>query len=82
MTTRYASLVATGRYVPPLEITNAALQDRFRAIAPDFVSKMEERSGIRTRWYAPEDWVTSDLALQASRDALKKVCRNYEITLE
>ncbi len=40
------------------------------AQAADFVDKMEERTGIRKRWYAPEDWTTSDAALPAGRQAL------------
>jgi 3-oxoacyl-[acyl-carrier-protein] synthase-3 len=37
---------------------------------PEFVDKMEASTGIRKRWYAPEDWATSDLALRAAETAL------------
>jgi 3-oxoacyl-[acyl-carrier-protein] synthase-3 len=38
---------------------------------PDFVDKMEASSGIKTRWYAPRDWCTSDLAVLGAQEALK-----------
>jgi len=37
---------------------------------------MEESSSIRTRWWAPEDWCTSDIALPAARQALKRAGRH------
>jgi 3-oxoacyl-[acyl-carrier-protein] synthase III len=33
---------------------------------------MEDSSGIRSRWHAPEDWATSDVALPAARQALER----------
>ena len=33
---------------------------------------MEERTGIVTRFHAPEDWATSDLALPAAKQALRR----------
>ena len=68
---RYGQIVATGRYRPEIEISNDELRRRFSDL-PDFVDKMEESTGILRRWYAPEDWATSDLALQAARRALQK----------
>jgi 3-oxoacyl-[acyl-carrier-protein] synthase-3 len=68
----YAKIVATGAYLPPIEVTNDALRAKFDAVVPDFVNKMEASSGIRTRWFAPDDWATSDLALRASRQALER----------
>jgi 3-oxoacyl-[acyl-carrier-protein] synthase-3 len=69
--TRYASIVATGRYVPEIEVSNDELRKRF-AHLPDFVDKMEVSSGIRTRWNVPEDWATSDVALPAAQQALER----------
>jgi 3-oxoacyl-[acyl-carrier-protein] synthase-3 len=69
---RYARLVSTGRHVPEIEVGNAALQDRFGPRFPDFVARMEESSGIRTRWYAPDTASTSDVALPAARQALER----------
>ncbi len=68
----YANIISTGSYLPEIEITNDALRERFAASAPEFVDKMEASSGIRSRWYAPEDWSASDLALRASRQALER----------
>jgi 3-oxoacyl-[acyl-carrier-protein] synthase-3 len=69
--TRYASITATGRFLPEIEISNDLLRKRF-AHLPDFVDKMEASSGIRCRWHAPEDWATSDVALPAARQALER----------
>ncbi|WP_026852470.1 3-oxoacyl-ACP synthase III family protein [Geothrix fermentans] len=68
---RFATLVSTGCHLPDTPLTNDALRERF-AHFPDFVDKMEESSGIRCRWRAPEDWATSDLALPAARQALER----------
>jgi 3-oxoacyl-[acyl-carrier-protein] synthase-3 len=67
----YARILSTGSYLPENEISNDLLRERFRHI-PEFVDKMEASSGIRTRWYAPDDWSTSDLALRASQEALDR----------
>ncbi len=74
---RYASIVSTGRFLPPIEITNDELRQRF-AHLPEFVDKMEASSGILRRWHAPEDWVTSDVALPAARQALERAGRAPE----
>lgn len=75
--TRYASIVATGRYLPDIEVTNDALRERFSHL-PEFVDKMEASSGIRSRWNAPEEWATSDVALPAARQALERAGRAPE----
>lgn len=69
---RYARIVSTGRHLPPIEVSNDALRGRFDALFPQFVDKMEESSGIRKRWHAPEDQATSDVALPAARQALER----------
>jgi 3-oxoacyl-[acyl-carrier-protein] synthase-3 len=69
---RYAKIVSTGRHVPPIEVSNDALRRRFDAALPEFVDKMEASSAIRTRWHAPEDQATSDVALPAARQALER----------
>ncbi len=76
--TRYARIVATGRYVPEREVTNDELRARFDPIVPEFVTKMEESSGITRRFWAPEDWATSDVALPAARQALERAGRRSE----
>ena len=75
MKTKSANIVATGRYVPEIEVSNDALRERFRKTAPEFVDKMEASSAIKTRWYAPPDWAASDLALRASQQALERADR-------
>jgi 3-oxoacyl-[acyl-carrier-protein] synthase-3 len=67
---RSSRIVSTGSYVPEIEVSNDALRARFNATVPEFVDKMEAGSGIRTRWYAPSDWATSDLAVRAAQKAL------------
>jgi len=73
--TRFATIKSTGRYIPEIEVSNDELRGRFAHI-PDFVDKMEEGSGIRTRFWAPEDWCTSDIALPAARQALERAGRH------
>jgi 3-oxoacyl-[acyl-carrier-protein] synthase-3 len=68
---RYARIVSTGRFVPPIEVPNEALKARWPQL-PDFVDKMEASSAIRTRFYAPEEWATSDVALPAAKQALER----------
>ncbi len=75
--TRYATIVSTGRYIPEVEVSNDELRERF-AHLPDFVDTMEESSAIRTRWWAPDDWCTSDIALPAAQKALEKAGRTPE----
>ncbi len=67
-----ATIVATGSYLPEIEVTNDVLRARFKDVAPEFVDKMQASSGILTRWYAPEDWATSDLAVRAANLALQR----------
>ncbi|MDD5543434.1 MAG: ketoacyl-ACP synthase III [Acidobacteriia bacterium] len=68
---RYGTITGTGSYHPEIEVTNDELRKRF-AHLPDFVDKMEESSGIRKRWFAPDNWATSDVALPAARQALER----------
>jgi 3-oxoacyl-[acyl-carrier-protein] synthase-3 len=72
---RYASLVSTGLYLPEREVSNDFLRERFPG---EFVDKMEASTGIRRRWWAPDDWATSDLALRAARQALENAGRRPE----
>src|SRR5688572_29131393 len=74
---RYAKLVSTGLYLPEREISNDLLRERFPE-PPEFVDKMEASTGIRRRFWAPDDWSTSDLALGAARQALEAAGRRPE----
>ena len=72
--TRYATIIGTGRYLPPNEMPNARLKEYLGAAdpkLPEVVDKFEASSNIKTRWYAPDDWATSDLAAEAAKAALK-----------
>jgi 3-oxoacyl-[acyl-carrier-protein] synthase-3 len=75
---RYGQIVATGAYLPDIEVTNEDLRQRFAGTFPDFVDEMEASTGIRRRWYAPDDWATSDLALPAAQQALERARREPE----
>jgi len=64
---RFATIVGTGHYLPPIERSNASMREKFDEV----IDKFEASSGITTRWYAPDDWATSDLAVEAGKAALK-----------
>lgn len=73
MSQRIANIVATGCYVPEKLVTNAELKERFTELGlPDVIDKFEASSSVKQRWYAPEDWATSDLAVEASKNALER----------
>ena len=74
----HANIIATGCYVPEIKVTNDDLRARFDATSPDFVNKMEASTGILTRWWAPDDVVTSDLAVRASLIALRRAGKSPE----
>jgi 3-oxoacyl-[acyl-carrier-protein] synthase-3 len=68
----HAKIVATASYVPEIEVSNDALRAKWDVAIPEFVNKMEAASGIRTRWNAPSDWATSDIALRAAQKVLER----------
>jgi len=68
----HAVIRSTGMYVPEIEVPNDVLRARFAKTAPEYIDKMEATTGIKTRWYAPDDWATSDLAVRAARQALSR----------
>lgn len=70
---RYANIIGTGRYLPKNEITNDTFAQWMAEVNPalaDVVGKFESSSNIKTRFYADEDMATSDLAVEAAKDAL------------
>jgi 3-oxoacyl-[acyl-carrier-protein] synthase-3 len=71
---RYAKIVASSSFVPPNEMPNAQLRARFegQGAALKILRRMEESTGIGTRFYAPDEWVTSDLAARAGALALQR----------
>ncbi len=77
--TRIANIVSTGRHVPEIEVPNSVLKERFTALGkPDIVDKFAERTNINTRWYAPDDWAASDLAVPACLQALERAGKKPE----
>jgi 3-oxoacyl-[acyl-carrier-protein] synthase-3 len=64
---RRARIVGTGSYLPPRVMTNAELAQRVDTSDEWIVS----RTGIRQRHIADEHQTASDLALEASREALR-----------
>ena len=65
---RHATIISTGAYLPEIARPTAAMFERLGEV----INKFEKSSGIRTRFYAPDDWATSDLAVEAGKQALKK----------
>ena len=73
---RTAQIVSTARYLPERAITNAELAARFTALGyPGVIEKFAHGTGIGQRFYVPDDWATSDLALPAATEALKRAGR-------
>lgn len=76
---RIANIVSTAHYLPENCITNEDLNQRFTALGePEVVAKFAATTGITRRFYAPDDWSTSDLALPAAQEALKRAGRKPE----
>ena len=70
---RHANIIGTGRYLPKNEITNETFAKWVAEANPALetvVQKFEKSSNIKTRYYADEDMATSDLAVEAAKDAL------------
>lgn len=72
MTRRYSRIIGTGSYLPPQRISNDELAAR---LARDGIETSDqwivERTGIQARRFAEPNVQSSDLALQASRNALQ-----------
>ncbi len=64
---KYARIVGTGSYLPPRVVTNAELAQRVETSDEWIVT----RTGIRQRHIAEASQTASDLALEASREALR-----------
>ncbi|SEP01515.1 3-oxoacyl-ACP synthase III family protein [Aquisalimonas asiatica] len=76
---RHAKIVSTAHYLPERCVTNDELNERFTALdKPEVVGKLAAGTGIDQRWYAPDDWASSDLALPAAKQALEKAGRKPE----
>ena len=70
--TRYARIIGTGSYLPERRLTNhdlaAQLAERGIETSHDWIV---ERTGIQARHFADANTFSSDLALQASRNAIE-----------
>lgn len=66
---RYARIASTGRYVPPVLVTNESMNQRFGAGVSDWLVK---NVGIEQRFHMAPEQVTSDLAAAAGRQALER----------
>lgn len=76
---RVAQIVSTARYLPERVVTNAELKARFTMLGnPTVVDEFAADTGITQRFYVPVDWATSDLALPAAKEALKRAGRRPE----
>ncbi len=64
---RYAQIISTGRYVPEHVLTNAELDQMLGEPVGDW---LVQNVGIRERRLMREDQATSDLAVEAAREAL------------
>lgn len=76
---RIAHIVSTAHYLPEHKVTNEELNARFTALGkPEIIGKFAASTGIQQRFYAPEDWSTSDVALPAALEAIKRAGRKPE----
>lgn len=69
---RYSRIAGTGGYLPANRVTNAQLAERLAAggieTSDDWIT---ERTGIRSRYFAGDDELCSDLAVAAARRAIE-----------
>lgn len=80
---RYSRITGTGSYLPPRRLTNdelaAELAQRGIETSDEWIV---ERTGIRARHFAAPDVTSSDLALEASRQALQAAgCAPQDVDL-
>ncbi len=76
---RIAQIASTARYLPERVITNAHLASRLPAGGnASLIDKFASATGILQRYCVPDDWATSDLALPAAKEALKRAGRKPE----
>jgi 3-oxoacyl-[acyl-carrier-protein] synthase-3 len=80
---RYSRIAGTGSFLPPNRLSNEQLVAR---LAADGIESSDswivERTGIRARHFADDDMASSDLAVQAARQALAAAeCQATDIDL-
>ena len=69
-----SAVTGVGGYLPELRVTNADLEK----VVDTTDAWIQERTGIRARHRAAEGQMTSDLAVEAARKALKAAGRTAE----
>ena len=75
--THYSRITGTGSYLPPRRLSNADLVAQLAAQGVESSDDwIVERTGIRARHFADAGVFTSDLALQACRQALQAAGRS------
>jgi 3-oxoacyl-[acyl-carrier-protein] synthase-3 len=68
---RYSKIIGTGSYLPPRRVTNQELIDQLASKGIESSNEwIVSRSGIEARHYAEPGMLSSDLAVQAARQAL------------
>jgi len=76
---RYSRITGTGSYLPPRRLTNADLVAELAAQGVESSDDwIVERTGIRARHFAAEGVYSSDLALEACRNALAAAGRTAQ----
>ena len=69
---KYSRITGTGSYLPPRRVTNADLAAELAAKGVETSDQwIVERTGIRARHFAAPEATTSDLAVQACRQAIE-----------
>jgi 3-oxoacyl-[acyl-carrier-protein] synthase III len=69
---KYSRITGTGSYLPPRRVTNADLAAELAAKGVETSDQwIVERTGIRARHFAAPEVSTSDLGVQAARQALE-----------
>ena len=66
---RYANILATGRYVPEKVLTNADVE---RIIGEPVDAWLQQNVGIKQRHLMADDQVTSDLCVEAAKQAMER----------
>jgi 3-oxoacyl-[acyl-carrier-protein] synthase-3 len=70
--TRYSRITGTGSYLPPRRLTNADLASELATRGVETSDEwIVERTGIRARHFAAPDVTSSDLGVEAAKNALQ-----------
>lgn len=74
---RYSRITGTGSYLPPRRLTNADLVTQLAATGVETSDQwIVERTGIRARHFADDGVFSSDLGLEAAKNALQAAGRS------